>query len=93
LGGGYDGFKRDPRTDHHSAMTAFGAKGYFVATPEALAVAVKDALATNAPTLVNTMISPYGQRKAQVRMPARADPKAGGGYADGEMGARRSLAG
>ena len=46
---------------------AFGGKGYFAATPEALHQALAEALKTNAPTLINTMISPYGQRKAQVR--------------------------
>ena len=47
---------------------AFGGKGYFAATPEALHQALAEALKTNAPTLINTMISPYGQRKAQVRL-------------------------
>lgn len=54
-----------PEARYEKLAEAFGGKGYFVATPDELRDALKDALASNTTCIINTMISPTTQRKPQ----------------------------
>eukprot|EP01104_Vermistella_antarctica_P012654 TRINITY_DN3705_c0_g1_i2.p1 TRINITY_DN3705_c0_g1~~TRINITY_DN3705_c0_g1_i2.p1 ORF type:complete len:534 (-),score=71.40 TRINITY_DN3705_c0_g1_i2:56-1657(-) len=46
-------------------VECFGGKGYFVTTPEQLETVLPEALSQTVPTIVNVMIAPSSQRKAQ----------------------------
>ena len=48
-------------------MEAFGGKGYYATTREQLRANLTDCLAKREPVLINCMISPQAQKKAQVR--------------------------
>ncbi|MBI5615765.1 MAG: oxalyl-CoA decarboxylase [Gammaproteobacteria bacterium] len=54
-----------PNARYEKVIEAFGGKGWFVTTPEALKSALKAALACDVPTLVNVMIDPKAGRKPQ----------------------------
>jgi 2-hydroxyacyl-CoA lyase 1 len=73
IGGGFS--ELDPQNVPPSAYTigaryekmieAFGGKGYFADTPDALSRALKEALSERVPTIVNVMIDPRAGRKPQ----------------------------
>lgn len=50
---------------YEKVMDAFGGKAYFVDHPSTLAATLRIALADKVPSLVNVMITPFGQRKPQ----------------------------
>lgn len=54
-----------PAARYDQVIEAFGGKGYFVNTPEALRQALKDAVDHPMPTLINVMIDPKATRKPQ----------------------------
>ncbi|XP_059828349.1 2-hydroxyacyl-CoA lyase 1 isoform X2 [Hypanus sabinus] len=55
-----------PNAHYEQVMTAFGGKGYFVQTPEELKKAVVSCLdQEKMPSLINVMIDPSSDRKAQ----------------------------
>jgi len=56
-----------PEARYEKLADAFGGKGYFATTPEELHAALQDALKHKQTAIINTMISPTGQRKQQVR--------------------------
>jgi 2-hydroxyacyl-CoA lyase 1 len=57
------GFVPDARYDR--VIEAFGGKGYHVESPDELATALKDALASDETCLINVSIDPDAQRKPQ----------------------------
>ncbi len=54
-----------PSARYDRVIEAFGGKGYFVTTPEALRSALRDAAEQSMPTLINVMINPQATRKPQ----------------------------
>ncbi|XP_016075213.1 PREDICTED: 2-hydroxyacyl-CoA lyase 1 isoform X2 [Miniopterus natalensis] len=55
-----------PNARYEQVMTAFGGKGYFVQTQEELKGSLRQSLAdTTKPSLINIMIEPQAERKAQ----------------------------
>lgn len=54
-----------PNARYDQVIEAFGGKGYYVTTPEALRQAMREAVAHRGPTLVNVMIDPKAGRKPQ----------------------------
>lgn len=54
-----------PNARYEKVIEAFGGKGYFVTTPEELKPALKAALESDMPTIVNIMINPSANRKPQ----------------------------
>jgi 2-hydroxyacyl-CoA lyase 1 len=54
-----------PRAHYERVIEAFGGQGYYVEKPAELERALKDAIATQGPTVVNVIINPRAQRKPQ----------------------------
>ena len=54
-----------PNARYDIIVTAFGGKGYYVRHPKELRAALDDAMAQTVPTVVNVIITPSGERKAQ----------------------------
>lgn len=54
-----------PNARYEMIVTAFGGKGYLVKTPSELRPALNDALTQTVPTVINVIIEPTGERKAQ----------------------------
>ena len=54
-----------PNARYDQMIEAFGGKGYFATTPEALSRALRDAQTQKVPTLINVMINPQATRKPQ----------------------------
>ena len=73
IGGGVDDFDPanvpvsvyTPRARYDKIAEAFGGRGWFVTKPEELGPALKDALASPVPTIVNVMLNPRADRKPQ----------------------------
>lgn len=58
-----------PNARYEQVMTAFGGKGYFVQTQEELKGSLRQSLAdTTKPSLIDIMIEPQAERKAQVNV-------------------------
>jgi 2-hydroxyacyl-CoA lyase 1 len=54
-----------PSAHYEKMAEIYGGKGFFVTRPEELEPALKEALATEKPSIVNIMIDPRSQRKPQ----------------------------
>jgi 2-hydroxyacyl-CoA lyase 1 len=54
-----------PRAGYEKMIEGFGGRGWFVETPDALAAALKEAIAHRGPTIVNVAIDPAAKRKPQ----------------------------
>jgi thiamine pyrophosphate-dependent acetolactate synthase large subunit-like protein len=54
-----------PSAHYEKMAEIYGGKGFFVTTPDQLRPALKEALATDKPSIVNIMISARSQRKPQ----------------------------
>jgi len=54
-----------PNTHYERIADMFGGKGYFATTVEEIRDSIKDALNKNEPSVINVMIDPTSQRKAQ----------------------------
>jgi 2-hydroxyacyl-CoA lyase 1 len=73
IGGGVDEFDPanvpvsvyTPRARYDKIADAFGGRGFFVTKPDELGPALKDALASPVPTIVNIMLNPRADRKPQ----------------------------
>jgi 2-hydroxyacyl-CoA lyase 1 len=73
IGGGVDDFDPanvpvsvyTPRARYDKIADAFGGRGFFVTKPGELGPALKDALASPVPTIVNVMLNPRADRKPQ----------------------------
>lgn len=62
-----------PNARYERIIEAFGGKGFFAETPDELRKTLKSAFEDTRkikkPVLINVMISPYADRKPQVRKP------------------------
>ena len=58
------GFGVRPARRYEKLVEAFGGRGFFVTKPDELGAALKEALASPAPTIVNVMLNPRADRKA-----------------------------
>jgi 2-hydroxyacyl-CoA lyase 1 len=73
IGGGVDEFDPanvpvsvyTPRARYEKLADAFGGRGFFVTKPDELGAALKEALASPVPTIVNVMLNPRADRKPQ----------------------------
>ena len=73
IGGGVDEFDPanvpvsvyTPRARYERIAEAFGGRGFFVEKPAELGPALKEALASPVPTIVNVMLNPRADRKPQ----------------------------
>ena len=74
IGGGPPAFKEGspppvgayvPDSRHDKLIEAFGGKGYRANTPDELRAALKEALVSDGPTLIDVVINPKADRRAQ----------------------------
>ena len=54
-----------PNARYDRVIEAFGGRGFYVATPDELRQALRDAARATMPTLINVMINPQATRKPQ----------------------------